>query len=163
MEIGNIKMVRIDPITNNIIGDGEDAIFTILQNITGLEQKYEKDFPTVGIYRQLSVSLIYDQEQMKFLADFHKKSSIDIFIIPYEDDYVSHLSRLAVRVEGKKGDLKMLRQSVQKRFLSKWCKVVDFHKRDCPTLFQDKINPKSMKELTDVLEFYKIKLPGVLI
>ena len=156
-------MPRLDTISGSIIGDGEDPVFDILKNMIGLEQKYSKNFPDVGIYRQLSVGLIYDNEQMKFLADFHKKSSIDIFIIPYVDDYTPHLSRLAIRIEGKKGDLKMLRQGVQKNLLLKWCKVVDVHKRNCPNLFKNKINPKAIEELKNAFLESNVKFPELTI
>ena len=156
-------MPRLDPLSNTLIGDGEDPVFEILQNITCLNQKYTNDFPDIGIYRQLPVSLVYDYEQMKFLAEYHKKSSIDIFIIPYADEYTPHLSRLAIRVEGKKGDLKMLRQGVQKKLLSKWCKVVDVHKRNCPTLFKNKINPKAIEELKNAFLESNVKFPELTI
>lgn len=150
-------MTRIDQTYGTIIGNGEDAAFGIIQNKTGLAETPHKFFPEPGIYRQLPVSFIYDYEQMKYLADFHKKSSIDIFVIPFRDDYTPHLSRVAIRVEGKKGDLKMIRQKVQRGLLEKWCKVVDVLYYECPELFKDKINEKSINELDNAFKTAKVQ------
>lgn len=153
--------MRRDFITYNFIGAGEDAAFEILQNHTSLKELPHKDFPNVGIYRQLPVSMIYDKDQMDNLAEFHKKSSIDIFIVPFFDEYTPSLTRIAVRIEGDKGNLKMLRQKVQKHLLQKWCKVVDVHKRESPELFKDKINVKSFNELKSAFKTAKVEFPGV--
>lgn len=144
--------------TGNFIGEGEDATFQILSNMTGLPERQHDEFPKIGIYRQLPVSIIYDEEQMRNLADFHKKSSIDIFIVRCEDEFMPKFCRLAVRVEGKKGDLKMLRQGVQRWLLEKWCQVVDVHKRECKELFKDRVNEKSIKELEDVFKTAKVEI-----
>lgn len=141
--------MRTDLITSNFIGAGEDAAFEILKSLTGLQERHIRDFPSVGIYRQLPVTVIYDSEQMEHLADFHRKSSIDIFLIKCNDIFSQKECRIAVRVEGKKGDLKMLRQSVQRNMLSRHCLVVDLHKRECKELFKDRINADSMREVLD--------------
>ena len=151
--------MRIDPITQNYIGDGEDATFEHLRNMTGLQELPHKDFPKIGIYRQLPVTLIYDNDQLYHLADFHKKSSVDIFVIFAEDEYHPKLCKIAVRVEGKKGDLKMQRQGVQKWLLGKWCQIVDVHLRNCPELFKDRINQKSRQELLDSFKEARVELP----
>ena len=95
--------MRTDFATGNFIGEGEDATFEILKEMTGLQEKEIADFPEIGIYRQLPVDKIYDEEQMRNLAEFHKKSSIDIFIVRCEDQYMPRFCKIAVRVEGKKG------------------------------------------------------------
>src|SRR5437867_6318630 len=113
--------MRTDTLSGNLIGSGEDVVFTILKELTGLNERQNYQFPDVGIYRQLPIAQVLDDDQLKYLAGFHKRSSIDIFVIPYRDDYEPNLSRIAVRVEGKKGSLKMQRQAVQKRLLEQWC------------------------------------------
>lgn len=151
--------MRIDPKTQNIIGAGEDATFLHLKELTGLEELDHKEFPNVGIYRQLPVTLIYDNDQLYHLADFHKKSSVDIFLVTAIDEYNPRLCKIAVRVEGKKGDLKMQRQGVQKWLLGKWCQIVDVHLRNCPELFKDRINSKSKQELLDSFKEARVELP----
>lgn len=151
--------MRTDFKTGNYIGKGELATFEHLKELTGLEELDHKQFPNVGIYRQLPVTLIYDNDQLYHLADFHKKSSVDIFLVTAIDEYNPRLCKIAVRVEGKKGDLKMQRQGVQKWLLGKWCQIVDVHLRNCPELFKDKINPKSRQELLDSFKEARVELP----
>ena len=127
--------------------------------MTGLAERPHTHFPKVGIYRQLPVSYVYDNEQMKYLAEFHKKSSVDIFLVTAEDEYNPRLCKIAVRVEGKKGDLKMQRQSVQKWLLSKWCQIVDVHVRNSPELFKDRVNEKSRLELINSFKEARVELP----
>ncbi|MDE1971512.1 MAG: hypothetical protein KGI50_08130 [Patescibacteria group bacterium] len=150
--------MRVD-MFGNLIGEGEDATFEILKEMSGLSENPHTYFPKIGIYRQLPVSYVYDNEQMKYLAEFHKKSSIDIFLVTAEDEYNPRLCKIAVRVEGKKGDLKMQRQGVQKWLLSKWCQIVDIHKRNCPELFKDKVNEKSRQELVSSFRESRVELP----
>ena len=143
----------------NLIGAAEDPAFEILREMTGLSERPHTHFPKVGIYRQLPVSYVYDNEQMKYLADFHKTSSVDIFLVTAIDEYNPRLCKIAVRVEGKKGDLKMQRQGVQKGLLEKWCQVVDVHLRNCPELFKDRINEKSRLELINSFKEAGVELP----
>ena len=150
--------MRVD-MFGNLIGAGEDPVFEILQDMTGLNERPHPHFPKVGIYRQLPVSYVYDNEQMKYLAEFHKKSSVDIFLVTAEDDYNPRLCKIAVRVEGKKGDLKMQRQGVQKWLLSKWCQIVDIHARNSPELFKDRVNEISRQELIDSFKEARVELP----
>ena len=148
-----------DPTSGNLIGAGEDVVFEILQktfDLKEIETKYFPEYP--GLYRQLPITSVLDNDQLRCLADFHKKSSIDIFMIPFRDDYTPHLSRVAIRVEGKKGTLKMQRQGVQRWLLEKWCRVVDVHYWESPTIFKDKYNEKSKQELQNAFDIAKVEL-----
>jgi len=151
--------MRTDPTSQNWIGEGEDAVFEILQQTFDLKEIETKFFPNYpGLYRQVKVTMVLDNDQLRYLADFHKKSSIDIFMIPFNDEYTPHLSRIAIRVEGKKGSLKMQRQGVQRWLLERWCRVVDVHKYESPTIFKDKVNDKSKQELQNAFDIAKIEL-----
>jgi len=150
--------MRQDYKTKNYIGDGEDTAYEILKTLTSLPEKEHDQFPSIGIYRQIPVTMIYDDGQLANLAEFHRKSSIDIFLISCFDSYSSRECKIAVRVEGKKGSLKMSRQMVQNRYLSKYCQVVDLHKRECEELFKDKLNEYSIKEVVDGFNTARVEI-----
>jgi hypothetical protein len=151
--------MRKDSASGNIIGSGEDTVFEILQTTFDLKEIDNKFFPEEpGLYRQVPVNLVLDNDQLRYLADFHKKSSIDIFMIPFVDEYTPHLSRVAIRVEGKKGTLKMQRQGVQRWLLEKWCRVVDVHKYESTAIFKEKVNEKSKQELQNAFDIAKVEL-----
>ena len=156
------KEMRID-IHGNFIGGGEDSAFEILKQLTGLQERLIDEFPMDGIYRQLPIRMILDREEFNDLAGYHQKSSIDIFIISCKDEFLPKLCRTAVRVEGKKGDLKMRRQDVQAKLLSKHCQVVDLHKRDCEELFKEQVNEKSVQEVKDAFKTAKVMILGVIV
>lgn len=151
--------MEIDYFTGNYIGAGESVAFDILKEISGLQERPYTHFPRVGIYRQVPVILIYDNDQLTNLADYHKKSSVDIFLVTSEDEYNPRYCKIAVRIEGKKGDFKMVRQGVQKRYLGRWCQVVDIHKRDAPELFKNRNSEKSRNEIFSAFKVANVELP----
>lgn len=151
---------RIDFDTGNLVGAGEDAAFEMIKEMTGLPQLHIRYYPKVGLYRQLPVALIFDESQLKDLASSHRKSSVDIMIVAYEDAYEPRLCKIAVRVEGKKGSYKMKFQGVQADYLTKHCQIVDVHKLECKELFKNKVNEQSKKELLDSFKTAKVEFPG---
>jgi hypothetical protein len=153
-----MSKLRTDVMTGSLVGAGEDASFEILQKLTSLPKQDHKDYPSIGIYRWFPINRILQYEDLEHLAPVHKNSSVDILIKYHQDDYFPKQSMVAVRVEGKKGSLKMLRQGTQARLLSKYCLVVDIHKGECEELFKDVINEKSIKELKDSFKTARVEM-----
>lgn len=153
-------MTRVDLVSGNLIGDGEDPAFEMIESMTGLKEKHIRNYPEIGLYRQLPVQLIFDQSQLQDLAPAHRKSSVDIMIVSCNDKYNPRLCKIAVRIEGKKGSYKHKFQGVQAWYLTKHCQIVDVHKGECKELFKNNINEQSKKELLDSFITAKVDFPG---
>jgi len=145
--------VRTDFETNNFVGVGEDSAYTIIQNIFKLEERKLGEFPFIGIYRQFPLYYLFTTAIFSSLRSDLKKGSIDILVIDK-----SH-RMIACRVQGKKGDLKMQRENLQKVFLeSSLVNVVDIHKRECKELFKERVNEKSIQEIRDSFKTARVDI-----
>src|SRR5574342_1220826 len=146
-------MMEIDYQTGFFIGAGERAAYKIIKDIFKLGTMNLEDFPSTGIYKQIPLNFLLNRRQFSILRKDLQKGSIDIMII--NKDY----QKIAVRVQGKKGDLKMHREGLQQSFLeAEGIKVIDLHKRECLELFKDKINEKSINEVKQAFKTAKISI-----
>ena len=136
--------MKTDFESGNFVGVAEDSVHSIIQNIFGLKQRWLRELPAIGIYRQVPIGYLVKWQVFTALREDFQKGSVDIFIINKEH------SGIAIRVQGKKGNLKMQRESLQKTLLEDaLIKVVDIHKRECKELFKERVNEKSIKEVKD--------------
>lgn len=145
--------------TGNLIGAGEEAVFNLLLNLTHLKYRSLKHFGGLeGIYRQVPIQWIIDQDEYETLSQPHKNGSIDIFI------KVNQI-KVAIRVQGinhgigLKGIGKAQHDQIQKTILQKYCQVVDIHYNECKELFKDRVNGKAEKELINSFITAKVEMP----
>jgi|TARA_R110000824_G_scaffold8714_2_gene39417 hypothetical protein len=89
------------------------------------------------------------------LSERQQKQTLDIVIFRNGDmDNVNQKSRIVVRVQDKhhKGTLTASRDLVQKQMLE-WndCTVVDLWWEECPELWRENVNEKSIEEVATYL------------
>jgi len=138
--------MRVDAITSNFIGKGEDPTVELLIHALNLKERQPKDFidKKQGIYRQVSILDLLHRDYIQDLAEHHRKGSIDIVLIIKETIYA-----IRVQGDGHYGDLKSKRDALQK-FMLKESKiiVIDIWKHECKELFaKDKLTKKSAIEI----------------
>lgn len=144
-------------LNSEFIGAGETATFNILKMLTKLNYKSLKEFPNIGIYKQVPISWLLPRKEYKFLSEPHRKGSIDILLI-------SKSGKIAVRVQGKghgmgmKGAGKSKHDAVQRNMLSPYCQVVDIKLIECPEIFKERTTNKATEEIIS-----SFKTEGVLI
>lgn len=145
--------MEIDYQTGFFIGAGERAAFKIIKDIFNLGTMEHEDFPSAGIYKQIPLKFLLNRRQFSILRKDLQQGSIDILVIT--KDY----QKIAIRVQGRKGNLKMHREGLQQSFLeAEGIKVIDLHKRECKELFKDRINEKSINEVKEAFKTAKISL-----
>jgi hypothetical protein len=123
-----------------IIGKGENTVLDILKEIYGNTVIYS----TQILFKDLiSFELIPEG-----LSERQQKESVDIVLF-------SGFSPICIRVQGGDhgGALKSARDSVQKQMLE-WsnCIVVDVWHYNCPTVFKEKLNNDSRREVKESLK-----------
>jgi len=147
--------MKTDYVTNNFVGIGEDSAHTIIQKLFEAEERHLREFPEIGIYRQVPLGFLLKWNVFTALREDFQKGSIDVFVIDNE-----HCG-IACRVQGKKGDLKMQRETLQKTLLEDaLIKVVDIDKRECSELFKERVNEKSIQEIRDSFKTAKVEIPN---
>ena len=126
------------------VGQGERASLTILKSIFGKSAEYKIQYP----FFKLMSEDFYDT-----LSDRQKKQTLDIVI------FRPLANTIVVRVQDKhhKGILTASRDLVQKQMLE-WnnCVVVDLWWEECPNLWEDEVNEKSMEEVSTYLRKAKL-------
>lgn len=140
-----------------IIGSGEDTVVKLLSEMFDLPILSRKEFVEKrdGIYRNIKIPLLLNDEYNQDLSSEHANSSVDVVVIINGEI-------LAVRVQGggstKQGkgghysDGKAKFDSVQRGMLEKsGITVCNIWKHNCPNIFKDRLNDKSMEELLDSL------------
>lgn len=136
--------------SGNFIGSGEKTVYKILKEYYNLESKSKFDYPEVGIYKQLSIQMLVSRELFDFMGTEQKKSSIDILMIL---PAIAEPIKIAVRIEGNKGDLKLRKQEAQRQFLlDSNIYTVDIHKRESEEVFKDVINKNSIQEVKNAFK-----------
>lgn len=134
--------------SGNLIGNGEDSAFLILKEI----------YPYAKITRQLLITkLITDPEELAMMSQENKNRSVDILVETGQ-------ARICIRVQNGGAGSNFNKHShtsdgrsrvdkIQKRDLeANGFKVVDFHQRDCPTLFKEIVNNESKQEVKDSMK-----------
>lgn len=160
--------MTVDLESGNFVGIGEASTITILKELTGLPQVYRKLFfiTEQGIFTQIPIKWILGSEDLTNLSEAHLKGSIDIFIKTND-------SSIAVRVQGKghgagqkhhgryslKGIGKAKHDDVQKRILERYCQVVDVEFQECPNIFKERVNEKSVQEIMDSFKTARVPIP----
>lgn len=157
-------MTRIDYESGNIVGEGEDSAFAILKHLTGLAGRTLKEWGSEGIFRQVPVDWLISQEEFDILSPEQKKKSIDIIIAFRPDGTVIRASLpvlIIVRIQGKKGDLKLRRDGVQADIILKKYSVVDIHKREAKNLFKERTNELAIQEVISAFQTARVYLPVI--
>ena len=147
--------MQTDYETGNFIGVGEDSSYVIIKDIFKAEERHLREFPEIGIYRQVPLGFLLKWNVFTSLRKDFQKGSIDIFVIDKEH------RGIACRVQGKKGDLKMQREALQKTLLEDaLIKVVNIDKRECNELFKERVNEKSTQEIKDSFKTARVEIPN---
>ncbi len=132
------------PIDERFVGEGERACLTILKSMFGKVCEYKQQYP---------FSKLMSDEFKDTLSDRQKKETLDIVI------FRPLANTIVVRVQDKhhKGILTASRDLVQKQMLE-WnnCVVVDLWWEECPNLWEDEVNEKSMEEVSTYLRKAKL-------
>ena len=144
----------------DIIGNGEDVVYDILQESFCLEPRTTKEFNKDGIYKTFPVTKLYNSDILQDLSKEHMKGSIDVLVVLNSKVYAIRVQNGGTSKQGKGGhygDHKAKHDSVQKRLLiGSGVEVVDVWQHECPNIFKNKYTEKSVKELTDSM--YDCKL-----
>jgi len=147
--------MKTDFETNNFVGAGEDSAHEIIRTIFNLKERKLGEFPSIGVYRQVPLDYLLPHDIYIALRSDFQKGSIDILVITKDHRFI------ACRVQGKKGDLKMKRESLQSRLLRDGCiNVVDIQKRECIELFKERVNRKSTQEVIDSFKTAGVEFPN---
>ena len=127
------------PIDERFVGEGERACLTILKSMFGKLCEYKIQYP---------LSKLMSEEFKDTLSERQRKETLDIVIFRPEQ------KTIVVRVQDKHH--KGLRISsidlIQKQMLE-WnnCSVVDLWWEECPNLWEDSVNEKSIEEVSTYL------------
>jgi len=147
--------MQIDYESGNFVGAGESSAYIIIRNLFRLEQRQHREFPETGIYKQIPLSYLLNYQVFSALRSDFQKGSIDIFVITKDH------RTIACRVQGKKGSLKLQRESLQKGFLEDaLIYVVDIDKKECKELFKERVNEKSIQEVRDAFKTANVEIPN---
>ncbi len=127
------------PIDERFVGEGERACLTILKSMFGKVCEYKQQYP---------FSKLMSDEFKDSLGERQKKETLDIVIFRPEQ------RTIVVRVQDKhhKGLRISAIDLIQKQMLE-WnnCIVVDLWWEECPTLWEDVVNEKSIEEVSTYL------------
>jgi len=148
-------MLRPIQLHNTFIGKGEHSTKTILQTVLNLQDRETSEFPTPGIYSQISLPSLLNSDYIQNLDEIHKKSSVDFVIV------TNRKQILAVYVNGAdhNGFLKSQRDSVRYSMLGKsGITVVVIPIYECKNIFQEKINYLSFLEICNMLYMAEVKV-----
>jgi len=135
----------------DFIGRGEQPALEILRWM----------FPTWVFFIQVSIRKLCDMlapENYIELNHRHLNSSIDIMMVKGRN--IKTCKKIAVRIQDAHHTHEKMSQidEVQKIILNDFkIQVVDVHEHSCPNLFKDRINYKSVNELTNCLMESEVK------
>lgn len=147
-------MIHPVQLQNTFIGKGEATTKTILQTVLNLQEREIAEFPTPGIYSQISFPSLLNSDCKNNLDDIHKKSSFDFVIV------TNRKQILTVYVNGKdhNGTLKSKRDSVRYSLLQKSkILVVIIPSYECKNIFSEKLNYLSFLEICSMLKVAGVK------
>jgi len=134
---------------NNWIGRGERTAQKILEFV----------FHSCYVDTQVPMSRLqglYDPQRKDKLSDENLKRTIDLFVVSHDRRKKVNIAVRVQDTKGHKGDISGNNDSVQRAYLETWgIKVIDLHERECPNLFKERLDWKSVLE---VLEAFKDEL-----
>ena len=137
----SLKRKSVD---DTFIGKGEKTAVKVLKKI----------YPKEDIQIQVPFKNLMKGEFLGALTERQQKQTLDIVIFGVTKPFT-----LVIRVQGKNhtGEMTASRYLVQKKMLE-WndCKVVDLWFYDCPVLWKEILNEKSIKEVKFALKSIKI-------
>ena len=142
--MGDSELNQVIPPDEKFVGEGERASLVILRSIFGNSAEYKIQYP----FFKLMSEEFYDT-----LSDTQKKQTLDIVI------FRPLAKTIVIRVQDKhhKGILTASKDLIQKQMLE-WnnCVVVDLWWEECPNLWADEVNEKSMEEVSTYLRKAKL-------
>ena len=147
-------MIRPIQLHNTFIGKGESTTKTILQTVLNLQEREVTEFPTPGIYSQISFPSLLNDSCRQNLDDIHRKSSVDFVLV------TNRKQILAVYVNGKdhNGTIKSKRDSVRYSLLEQSkIIVVVIPSYECKNIFSEKLNYLSFLEVCSMLNIAGVK------
>lgn len=142
------------------IGKGERVTVSLLKHLTKMQERSLKQFPQIGIYKQVPLRWVVFEDDFNQLSDAHKKGSIDIFIIT-EDKSIAVRLQGAGHGTGLKGLGKAKHDKVQADLIRKNNMLVDLTPIECPQIFKNRLTEKSENELIQAFKTAKVTLPLV--
>lgn len=154
-----IQMSSTDYQEDGFIGKGERVTVEILKHLTKLPVRTLKQFPQIGIYKQVPLRWIIFESDYDLLSDAHKKGSIDILIVTENDKSIAIRVQGPGHGEGLKGLGKVRHDKVQEDLIRKNNFLVDIVKRECPNIFKDRLNEKAENEVIASFKTAKVLIP----
>lgn len=148
----------IDYESNNFIGIGEYATYSILKHLTLLKPRSLKEFPRNGIYKQVPLQWIISKSDFEDLSQAHKKGSIDLFLI-------ANQRKIAVRIQGKghgqglKGLGKAKHDKVQENLIKNHCELVDILIQECKNVFKERVTNEAVNEIISSFKTANVMIP----
>jgi|APSaa5957512535_1039671.scaffolds.fasta_scaffold00674_11 hypothetical protein len=147
-------MIKPFQLHNTFIGKGEATTKTILQTVLNLQDREVQEFPTPGIYSQISFPSLLNNNCKENLGEIHRKSSVDFVVVTNKKQI------LAVYVNGKdhNGTIKSKRDSIRYSLLQKSkIIVVVIPSYECKNIFLEKLNYLSFLEICSMLQLAGVK------
>ena len=148
----------IDFESNNFVGVGEFATYSILKHLTLLKPRSLKEFPRNGIYKQVPLQWIIPKNEFARLSQAHQKGSIDLFLI-------ANQRKIAIRVQGKghgqglKGLGKAKHDKVQENLIKQKCDLVDILIQECKNVFKERVTNESINEIINSFKTARVMIP----
>ena len=134
-------MAKVESVNEKFVGEGERACLSILKSLFGKNCEYKTQYP----FFKLMSSDFYET-----LSERQLKQTLDIVIFRAVD----FKPTIVIRVQDKhhKVTLTASRDIVQKQMLE-WnkCVVVDLWWEECPELWGENVNEKSIEEVSTYL------------
>ena len=136
-------MAKVESVNEKFVGEGERACLSILKSLFGKNCEYKTQYPFAKLMKGDFADSLSDRQQ---------KQTLDIVIFRNGDtDSIGKKPTIVVRVQDKhhKGILTASRDLVQKQMLE-WneCVVVDLWWEECPELWEENVNEKSIEEVS---------------
>jgi len=152
-----MSKLQIKPIQlhNTFIGKGESTTKTILQIVLNVQERKIIEFPSPGVYSQISLPSLLNDDCNQNLDEIHKKSSVDFVVI------TNRKQILAVYVNGEdhNGEIKSKRDSIRYSMLEKSnIIIVKIPNYECKNIFSEKLNYLSFLEICHMLNLAGVKV-----
>lgn len=147
-------MIHPVQLHNTFIGKGEATTKTILQTVLNLQEREITEFPSPGIYSQISFPSLLNNNCKQNLDEIHRRSSVDFMVITNKKQI------LAVYVNGKdhNGIIKSKRDSIRYSLLQQSkVLVVIIPNYECRNVFSEKLNYLSFLEVCSMLRIAGVK------
>ena len=141
-------MIQPIQLNHTFIGKGENTTKTILQTVLNLQDREIQEFPTPGIYSQISFPSLLNSDSIENLDEIHRKSSVDLLVVTNKKQI------LAVYVNGQdhNGEIKSQRDSIRYSLLQQSkIIVVKIPNYECVNVFLEKTNYLSFLEVCSML------------